>query len=375
MFHIMFSLPALYVIARFLWPMPLALPMKIALALAILVGSQYHLACRLSSGSVFSPEMPRGAVIAFNWVFISILMLFCLQLMIDMVRIAVRLAAGITLQVPVAVSCSLGLALLAIAALGVRNAIAVPAIRNVEIAVRDLPAEFSGYRIVQLTDLHISRLFDRRWTQAVVSDANAIGADLIVVTGDLIDGSLTDRKQDVSPLQQLRARDGIYFITGNHEFFFEHARWLNEVQALGMTALENRHVVLRRGSGALVLAGVTDLTAPETGFPGPDLANAIENAPRDVPIVLLDHQPKHARKAARSGVAVQLSGHTHGGLAPGMDRLFALANGGFVSGQYDVDGMQLYVNNGTALWPGFAFRLGRPPELTCITLRRAIRPI
>jgi len=375
MFHIMFSLPALYVIARFLWPMPLALPMKIALALAILVGSQYHLACRLSSGSVFSPEMPRGAVIAFNWVFISILMLFCLQLMIDMVRIAVRLAAGITLQVPVAVSCSLGLALLAIAAVGVRNAIAVPAIRNVEIAVRDLPAEFSGYRIVQLTDLHISRLFDRRWTQAVVSDANAIGADLIVVTGDLIDGSLTDRKQDVSPLQQLRARDGIYFITGNHEFFFEHARWLNEVQALGMTALENRHVVLRRGSGALVLAGVTDLTAPETGFPGPDLAKAIENAPPNVPIVLLDHQPKHARAAAGSGVAVQLSGHTHGGLAPGMDRLFALANGGFVSGQYDVDGMQLYVNNGTALWPGFAFRLGRPPELTCITLRRAIRPI
>jgi predicted MPP superfamily phosphohydrolase len=375
MFHIMFSLPGLYVIARFLWPLPLALPIKVALALAILAGSQYHLACRLISGSVFSPEMPRMAVIAFNWAFISILLLFFLQLLTDMVRIAVRLASGATLFVPVAVSCSMGLVMLAIAALGVRNAIAVPVVRHVEIEVKDLPEAFSGYRILQLTDVHISRLFDQRWTKAVVADANVIGADLIVVTGDLIDGTLEDRKRDVDPLKQLRARDGIYFITGNHEFFFDHASWLNEVQALGMTALENRHVVLRRGAGSLVLAGVTDLTAPETGFPGPDVRKAIANAPADAPILLLDHQPKRARAAADLGVAVQLSGHTHGGLAPGVDRLFALANGGYVSGLYDVDGMQLYVNNGTALWPGFAFRLGRPAELTCITLKKASKAI
>lgn len=371
MFHIIFSLPGLYVIARFLWPLPLAIPIKIALALVVLVGSQYHLACRLSSGSVFSPEMPRGVVIAFNWAFISILLLFFVQLLIDLLRIGVRLAAGITLTVPVAVSCSLGLIALMIAALGVRNAIAVPAVRHVEIAVKELPEEFSGYRILQLTDLHISRLFNQQWTQAVVADANAIGVDLIVVTGDLIDGSLVDRKQDVSPLKQLKAPDGIYFITGNHEFFFDHASWLNEAQALGMTALENRHVVLRRGAGSLVLAGVTDLTASETGFPGPDVRKATTTAPTNIPIVLLDHQPKLAREAAHLGIALQLSGHTHGGLAPGVDRLFALANGGYVSGIYDVGGMKLYVNNGTALWPGFAFRLGRPQELTCITLKKS----
>lgn len=372
MFHIMFSLPGLYVITRFLWPLPLALPIKIGLGLAILFGSQYHLVCKLSSGSVFSPEMPRSAVIAFNWAFISILLLFFLQLLIDAARIGIRLAAGITFQMPAAASCSLGLALLVIAALGVRNAIAVPAVRHVEIAVKDLPEDFSGYRILQLTDLHISRLFDHRWTQAVVSDAHVIDADLIVVTGDLIDGSLKDRKLDVSPLKQLRARDGIYFITGNHEFFSDPISWLDEVQALGMVALENRHVVLRRGTGSLVLAGVTDLTAPDTGFAGPDVHKAIANAPANVPIVLLDHQPKRAHAAANLGVAVQLSGHTHGGLAPGVDRLFALANGGYVSGSYNVSDMQLYVSNGTALWPGFAFRLGRPPELTCITLIKKI---
>ncbi|MEB7502420.1 metallophosphoesterase [Leclercia pneumoniae] len=373
MFHIMFSLPGLYVIARFLWPLPLALPIKIGLGLAILVGSQYHLFCRLSSGSVFSPEMSRSAVIGFNWAFISILLLFFLQLLIDVLHISVKLAAGITLQVPSAVSCSLGLGLLVIAAIGVRNAIVSPVVRHIEIAVRGLPEEFSGYRVLQLTDLHISRLFDQQWAQAVVRDANMIGADLIVVTGDLIDGSLQDRKLDVSPLKELRARDGIYFITGNHEFFFDHVDWLEEVQALGMTALENQHVVLRRGAGSLVLAGVTDLTASDTGFTGPDVRKAIANAPADAPIVLLDHQPKRASVAADLGISLQLSGHTHGGLAPVLDRLFALVNGGYVSGRYDVGGMQLYVSNGTALWPGFAFRLGKPPELTCVTLRRSMR--
>lgn len=124
-----------------------------------------------------------------------------------------------------------------------------------------------------------------------------------------------------------------------------------------MTVLENRHVVLRRGQGALVLAGVTDLSAQETGFPGPDVAKALEGTPAGVPVVLLDHQPTLARDAAGVGVgvAVQLSGHTHGGLAPGVDRLFALANGGYVSGRYDVDGMQLCVNTEGRFGPGLPF--------------------
>ena len=97
----------------------------------------------------------------------------------------------------------------------------------------------------------------------------------------------------------------------------------------------------------------------------------LTGAPKDAPVILLDHQPSDARNAAKLGVALQLSGHTHGGLIWGIDRLAARANAGFVSGRYDVDGMTLYVNNGTALWPGFALRLGRPSELTRITLRQA----
>jgi predicted MPP superfamily phosphohydrolase len=141
--------------------------------------------------------------------------------------------------------------------------------------------------------------------------------------------------------------------------------------SLGMIPLANSHTLIKRDGAEFVLAGVTDVTAPRTGFPPPDLKQALNGAPAKTPIILLDHQPRNARISADQGVALQLSGHTHGGMIRVLDQVIANANEGFVSGFYQVGGMQLYVNNGTALWPGFALRLGRPSELTRITLRRA----
>jgi uncharacterized protein len=131
--------------------------------------------------------------------------------------------------------------------------------------------------------------------------------------------------------------------------------------------LENGHAVLDRDGGRLVLAGVTALSASHSAYPAPDLPAALKGAPKDAAVILLDHQPREARRSAAFGVALQLFGHTHGGMVLGLDRLAARANSGYVSGRYDVDGMTLYVNNGTGLWPGFALRLGRPSELTRIT--------
>jgi predicted MPP superfamily phosphohydrolase len=147
---------------------------------------------------------------------------------------------------------------------------------------------------------------------------------------------------------------------------------MDHFPALGMRPLANSHVVLERGGTKLVLAGVADFSALRVGLPGPDLKAALVDAPRDIPIILLDHQPRKARSAAAMGVDLQLSGHTHGGMIAGLDRLIAPANEGFVSGLYDVEGMPLYVNNGPALWPGFAVRLGKPSELTRITLVRKL---
>ena len=135
--------------------------------------------------------------------------------------------------------------------------------------------------------------------------------------------------------------------------------------------LENAHVVLRRGAAGIVLAGVTDRSAPAHGQPGPNLEAALAGAPDGAPVVLLDHQPRGAERAAARGVALQLSGHTHGGMNVVFDRLVANGNGGFVSGRYAVEGMTLYVSNGTALWPGLALRLGRSSEMTRVTLHGA----
>jgi predicted MPP superfamily phosphohydrolase len=309
-------------------------------------------------------------VIIFNWAFGAILLLALLQLLFDGAMLPGMLLHGGGVSVPDSVRYAIGALAAVLAAFGVHQAARVPPVKDIEIGIPGLPLQFDGYTMLQLTDLHISRLFPAAWARSVVERSNSLGADLIVVTGDLIDGPLAARRADVAPLQALSAADGVYVIPGNHEYFFDYRMWMEHYAAMGMNVLENTHVVLDREGGKLILAGVTDLSARATKHPSPDLAGAISGAPEGIPIILLDHQPRQARHAAASGVALQLSGHTHGGMVVGLDRLAARANAGYVSGRYDVDGMTLYVNNGTALWPGFALRLGRPSELTRITLRR-----
>jgi uncharacterized protein len=364
-----FAVPGLIVIVRWLWPLSLPLWCTGTTAVLLLFLSQYHLWSRLSSGSVFAPEFPRPVVILFNWAIGFSLLLAVLQILLDLetlIEILTRAgAAGASNTVRYTIA---GIAA-GLAAVGVASALRVPPVKDLEIEIASLPPEFEGYRLLQLTDLHISRLFTTDWVRAVVQRANASGADLIVVTGDFIDGSVAMRRADVGPLRALTAPDGVFAIPGNHEYFFDYSAWMRHLTSMGICMLENTHAILRRGDAQIVLAGVTDLSAAAHGQPGPDLAAALASAPVGAPVLLLDHQPRQARKAAARGIALQLSGHTHGGMIVGLDRLVANANGGFVSGLYRIGGMTLYVSNGTGLWPGFALRLGRPSELTRITLR------
>jgi predicted MPP superfamily phosphohydrolase len=368
-FHLIFALPCLLVLARWLWPLAIPPEWKIALAILLLGASQYHFWSQLSSGSVFAPEFPRVIVILFNWAFGAILLLAGLQLLLDLGSLATVLVRRSAVSIPDGVRYALaGIAAL-LAALGVANALRMPPVKDIEIAVPGLPPRFDGYRLLQLTDLHISRLFPGSWTRNIVDRANASGVDLIVITGDFIDGSVAMRRSDVAPLADLRAPDGVYAIPGNHEYYFGYRDWMLHLAGLGLRMLPNTHAVVSRGDERLVIAGVTDLSAPAAGEQGPDLDAALSRAPAGAPVLLLDHQPRNAARAAARAVAVQLSGHTHGGMIVGLDRLVARSNAGFVSGRYDVSGMALYVSNGTGLWPGFALRLGRPSEMTRITLR------
>lgn len=340
------------------------------MALLVLVALQFHRWSRLSSGSEFSPEFPRPVVALFNWAFGTIVLLMLLQLLLDAGLLFAALIHGGFVGAPDGIRYGMAALASVAAAIGVQQAMRVPPLKDVEVAIRGLPTQFDGYTILQLTDLHISRLFPASWARAVVERSNKLGVDLIAITGDLIDGTPEARRADIEPLRDLKARDGVYVISGNHEFIFGYDIWMAHHAALGLRSLENSHIVLDRDGGRLVLAGLPDRASRRRGHPVRDLAAVLAGAPAGAPVILLDHQPSDARNAAKSGVALQLSGHTHGGLIWGIGRLAARANAGFVSGRYDVDGMTLYVNNGTALWPGFALRLGRPSELTRITLRQ-----
>ncbi|GGJ94743.1 hypothetical protein GCM10009304_21020 [Pseudomonas matsuisoli] len=136
-----------------------------------------------------------------------------------------------------------------------------------------------------------------------------------------------------------------------------------------MRVLTNSNVTLGRNGGVLAVAGVTDEAAPSFGMDGPNLDIALQGLDRGLPVILLKHRPIGSSLSAAKGVGLQLSGHTHGGMIKGLDLIGQYANGGFVSGMYQVGAMKLYVSNGTALWNGFPIRLGVPSEITEFVLR------
>ena len=373
MFHIYTTVAFIYLLWRFVLPLPVSRGVKVVAAIALLAISKYHLLSQVFFGNMFSPELPFLVVLALGWLFCAFVLLVTFTVLGDFAYVLYFLIQRAHWSRQSA-NWWRGTALAAAAllsAVGVAQAISVPRVHRVELGLQNLPAEFEGFRLVQLSDLHISPLFPRSWTQAVVERTNALAPDLLVVTGDLIDGSTEARRNDVAPLAALRARHGVLAIPGNHEYYFDDPAWESEFKALGMHMLTNQHRVISEGDGRLTIAGVSDQVAPSYGHPGPDLTRALTGAPSTAPTILLSHRPVDAATNARAGVALQLSGHTHGGMVRGLDLVAGPANDGYVSRAYSVGDMQLYVSNGTGLWMGFPIRLGVPSEITEFTLRRA----
>lgn len=371
MFHIYLALAYLYVLWRFVIPLPIARTWRTLLALALLLISKYHLILIAIYGTMFSPEMPRAFVLIVGWLFCAFVLVLVFTLLTDMVSSVVAIRRKVLMKDVFGGRLRAGIATAALllSAIGVYQAVQLPGVRRVEVTVENLPRSLDGLRIVQLTDLHISRLFQADWVEGVVSRTNALNADAILITGDLIDGTVEARKKDVAPLSKLRAPLGVIAVPGNHEYYFDADQWISELERLGMRVLVNEHLIATKGADQLVVAGVTDEVASAYGHKGPDLAQALAGAPQNAPIILLKHRPVGAPDAAAAGVGLQLSGHTHGGMISGLDLVAGYANQGFISGSYDVGKMKLYVSNGTALWNGFPIRLGVPAEITEIVLR------
>lgn len=328
---------------------------KILVAVALAVAFFKLNICEWMGMSLLSPDLPEIVNWIWSWFFAGAMVHFALSCVL-FVRFPWW---GVVLPV---------LALV-VAGRGLWNGVRVPDVREVEVVYADLPPALDGYRIVQITDLHSSSAA-RRWrTEAVVAAANAQKPDLVCLTGDVADGAVERQGPCVEPLRDLRARDGVLACTGNHEYFFGFLEWKGFLERLGIVFLENACVSPRAG---LVVGGVPDPHGVDHELDeGPNVVRAFASATNGEFRVLLQHQPKGAEENVRTaGVSLQLSGHVHGGIMPGMRQLLELNNGGFSRGEYRFGKSVLYVSPGCGQCEWMPVRLFNPSEITLVVLRR-----
>jgi predicted MPP superfamily phosphohydrolase len=265
---------------------------------------------------------------------------------------------------------AIGVPLLALAVtfIGFINARRLARVVRVDVPIAGLPQELAGYAIAQISDIHVGPTIKRAYLNAIVNKVNSLKPDAIAVTGDLVDGSVQRLALHTAPLARLAAPDGVFFVTGNHEYYSGAEQWIAEVRRLGLRVLLNEHVIRRRGQAALMIAGVTDFTAQHFNpAHKSDPQQAAAGAPDDVAVkVLLAHQPRSAPAAADAGFDLQLSGHTHGGQFFPWN-LFVPLQQPFVAGLNRVRSLWVYTSRGTGYW-GPPKRFGAPSEITLVRL-------
>ena len=241
-------------------------------------------------------------------------------------------------------------------------------VRRVDVSIPRLPTELDGFTIAQLSDLHLDLVHGRRWLQAVVEKTNALAPDLIAITGDLAEGSVAQFRDEVEPLRALSAPHGVFFVTGNHEYFHDLQGWLQLLDRFGIRVLRNERVAIERDGICFDLAGVDDHDGERIApGHGPDLSKALDGRDSNRPVVLMAHQPRIMEEASRNDVDLVLSGHTHGGQIWPFSYLVYFQQP-YVKGLKERDGTKLYLSSGTGFW-GPPMRLGTTAEIALITLR------
>jgi predicted MPP superfamily phosphohydrolase len=243
-----------------------------------------------------------------------------------------------------------------------------PRVVDVAVPLPGLAPALQGFTIAQVSDVHIGPTIKRDFLRRIVDIVNSLDADLVAITGDLVDGSVEHLAEHVEPLSRLRARHGTYFVTGNHEYYSGAAAWIAELRRLGIQVLLNEHVVLRHGGASLLIAGVTDYNADRFDpAHHSDPQRALSGAPSGIrPRVLLAHQPRSAPAAADAGFDLQLSGHTHGGQFWPWN-LFVRLQQPFTAGLNRLGALWVYTSRGSGYW-GPPKRLGVPSEITRVRL-------
>jgi uncharacterized protein len=351
-------------------PLARALGTGVVVALFLSLPASFFLTARLPA------ERARGLLlVTYSWMGVMFLLLVLLAAG-DLLRagaVSIATLAGarpnaaglLNLARVEAVSVASIAALLTVFAM--RSALGDVRVRTIEVALPGLPAAQSGTTLVQLSDIHAGPTLGREFIERIVQQTNQLEPDVVAITGDLVDGSVAHLADHVAPLAQLKARHGVYFVTGNHEYYSGAEAWCTELRRLGVRVLRNERVSIGDGGASYDLAGIDDHSAARFGHGhGADLPRALEGRDANRALVLMAHQPRAIAEAEQLGVGLQLSGHTHGGqIWPFY--YFVFLQQPVVSGLKRIGRSLVYVSNGTGYW-GPPMRLGAPAEITRFVL-------
>ncbi|NRN68948.1 Metallophosphoesterase [Kibdelosporangium sp. 4NS15] len=248
---------------------------------------------------------------------------------------------------------------------GATKALGAPELSTVPVPIRRLDPSLNGFRIAVVSDIHLGPLAGRGHTERIVQMINQQRPDLVAIVGDLVDGTVEKLGDAAAPLKDLVSKHGSFFVTGNHEYYSGVEPWLTELERLGVNPLRNERVAINRGGASFDLAGVNDVTGGQFED-APDLTRALAGRDTANPVVLLAHQPIQVEDAARHGVDLQLSGHTHGGQMFPFHLAVPLQQP-VTAGLARIDGTWVYVTRGAGFW-GPPVRVGAPPEISMIEL-------
>jgi predicted MPP superfamily phosphohydrolase len=331
------------------------------------------LALRRRKGKRTPEEIRRSDMLA--WASLTLMglfsSLFVLTLLRDAVELVLLVARLAGRKVPdhwldLSASGVVAAALLVTLA-GFYNARKAPRVKTVDIPLKDLPPALQGFKIAQISDMHVGPTIKRPAMKYVVAKINQLQVDVVAITGDLVDGNVYELSRHVAPLAGLRSSHGTFFVTGNHEYYSGVHPWLKYLPTLGVRVLLNEHVIILHKHAPIVIAGVTDFSAASYDTSHrTDVALAITGAPRAAVKVLLAHQPRSATSAEQAGFDLQLSGHTHGGQFLPWN-FFVRFQQPFTAGLHRVKDMLVYVSRGTGYW-GPPKRFGSPSEITLLRL-------
>lgn len=366
---ILLALLHVYVGVRLLPALPIATLGRAAGALALCASFALIIAgarARFLRSSRFAEWL--GWLGALNGGFFSSLAVLTLTRDVFLLPVVLIVSRGETAFLETASAIAVPLLAVLATLVGFIDARRRPRVVDVEVPLAALPRELAGFTIAQISDVHVGTTIKRDFLRNIVDIVNGLEADLVAITGDLVDGTVEELAAHVAPLARLSARHGVFFVTGNHEYYSGAATWIREIQRLGVRVLLNEHVVLGHNGVSLVVAGVTDFNAHRFDpAHRSDPRAALAGAPEQVrPRVLLAHQPRTASAAAAAGFDLQLSGHTHGGQFWPWN-LFVRLQQPFTSGLNRLSELWIYTSRGTGYW-GPPKRLGVPSEITRLRL-------